>query len=92
MSRSLSVEETVDVKLISSGERDRLKNLARERLQEAGWTDEVKRLCREYASFRGPDNVTHEDLVEAVKPQARAKVPDSLKAELLRRIRGALES
>lgn len=35
--------------------------------------------------------MTHEDIVREVKPQSRAKVPDSLKAELLRRIRGVLE-
>ena len=46
----------------------------------------------EYANFRGADNVTHEDIVREVKPQARAKVPDSLKAELLQSIKGILES
>ena len=46
----------------------------------------------EYANFRGVDNVTHEDIVREVKPQGRAKVPDSLKAELLRKIRDVLES
>jgi hypothetical protein len=46
----------------------------------------------EYANFRGPDNVTHEDIVREVKPQARAKVPDSLKAELLQNIKSVLMS
>lgn len=45
----------------------------------------------EYVSARGVEHVTHEDIVREVKPQSRAKVPDSLKAELLRRIRGVLE-
>lgn len=45
----------------------------------------------EYISTRGAEHVTHEDIVREVKPQSRAKVPDSLKAELLRRIRGVLE-
>lgn len=34
------------VQLVLSGERDKLKKLARERLLEAGWTDEVRNLCR----------------------------------------------
>ena len=34
------------LQLVLSGERERLKKLARERLQEAGWTDEVRNLCR----------------------------------------------
>ena len=32
--------------LVSSGERERLKKLAKERLEESGWTDEVRQLCR----------------------------------------------
>lgn len=32
--------------LLASGERDKLKRLARERLEEAGWTEDVKQLCR----------------------------------------------
>lgn len=33
----------------------------------------------------------HEEIVSAVKAAARAKVPDNLKAELLKRIRDVLE-
>eukprot|EP00878_Enallax_costatus_P047446 GHUV01058156.1.p1 GENE.GHUV01058156.1~~GHUV01058156.1.p1 ORF type:complete len:134 (-),score=11.90 GHUV01058156.1:79-480(-) len=32
--------------LIKSGERDRLKQLLREKLTECGWRDEVKQRCR----------------------------------------------
>lgn len=39
----------------------------------------------------GAGSVRHEDIVAAVKPAARAKVPDHLKAELLKRIRDVLE-
>ena len=56
------------------------------------WLNTVCCVRAEYANFRGADNVTHEDIVREVKPQARAKVPDSLKAELLQSIKGILES
>jgi hypothetical protein len=35
--------------------------------------------------------VRHEDIVAAVRTAARAKVPDHLKAELLKRLRSVLE-
>lgn len=34
------------VQLVKSGARDELKRLARQRLEESGWTDEVRQLCR----------------------------------------------
>lgn len=90
--RRLSVEETVDKKLVLSGARDELKQLARARLEESGWTDEVRQLCREFVAREGADGVRHEQIVAAVKSAARQKVPDNLKAELLKRIRDVLES
>eukprot|EP00887_Chlorella_sp_A99_P004606 scaffold4.g4606.t1 len=59
--------------LVASGERDKLKRLARERLEEAGWTEEVKQLCREFVAQRGTDVVTHAEIVSAVRSQARAR-------------------
>lgn len=90
--RRLSADQTVEVKLVLSGARDELKQLARQRLEESGWTDEVRQLCREFVAKEGADNVRHADIVAAVKPAARSKVPDHLKAELLKRIRDVLES
>ncbi len=34
------------LQLVLSGARDELKQLARSRLEESGWTDEVRQLCR----------------------------------------------
>lgn len=34
------------LQLVLSGARDELKQLARARLEESGWTDEVRQLCR----------------------------------------------
>lgn len=121
------------MQLVLSGARDDLKQLTRQRLEESGWTDEVRQLCRggcwpagrlrgsrlsalpwtgtqeaftagqhaqtrvqyrapaEFVAKQGADNVRHEDIVAAVKTAARSKVPDHLKAELLKRIRDVLE-
>lgn len=37
---------SLPLQLVRSGARDELKQLARQRLEESGWTDEVRQLCR----------------------------------------------
>lgn len=64
----------------------------RERLIECGWRDEMKALCRAFARKKGKSNVTVDDLVQVITPKGRALVPDSVKAELLQRIRTFLAS
>ncbi|CAK9313182.1 unnamed protein product [Citrullus colocynthis] len=78
--------------LIESGEKERLKELLRERLIECGWKDEMKALCRAYVRKKGRNNVSVDDLVQVITPKGRASVPDSVKAELLQRIRSFLAS
>ncbi|KAG7978812.1 hypothetical protein I3843_05G100400 [Carya illinoinensis] len=78
--------------MIESDEKERLKELLRERLIECGWRDEMKALCKAFARKKGRNNVTVDDLVQVVTPKGRAPVPDSVKAELLQRIRTFLTS
>ncbi|KAJ6754465.1 ENHANCER OF YELLOW 2 TRANSCRIPTION FACTOR [Salix purpurea] len=135
-----TLQETINIKLIESGEKERLMELLRERLIECGWKDEMKALCRiircngrscslrydgadaecvlqgnaldrdavsfwrrdyeRYAFFscrrlafikkKGRNNVTVDDLVHVITPKGRVSIPDSVKAELLQRIRSFL--
>lgn len=48
-------------------------------------------LATEFVARQGVEAVTHAEIVAAVKPQARPRVPDNVKAELLKRIREILE-
>ncbi|PHU25591.1 Transcription and mRNA export factor ENY2 [Capsicum chinense] len=41
-----TLKEIINIKLIESGEKERLMELLRERLVESGWKDEMKSLCR----------------------------------------------
>lgn len=50
------------------------------------------RHAAEYVHSAGAGAVKQEEIVAEVRPAARAKVPDGLKAELLTRIRTALEA
>lgn len=85
-----SLPEIINIKLIESGEKERLMELLRERLAECGWKDELKTLCRAYIKKQGRNNVTVDDLVHVITPKGRASVPDSIKAELLQRIQSFL--
>ncbi|XP_042500842.1 transcription and mRNA export factor ENY2-like [Macadamia integrifolia] len=90
--KELTLQEIINIKLIESGEKERLKELLRERLIECGWRDEMKALCRAFTKKKGRNNVTVDDLVHVITPKGRASVPDSVKAELLQRIRTFLVS
>ncbi|KAM7277673.1 hypothetical protein ACFE04_004807 [Oxalis oulophora] len=85
-----SLQEIINIKLIESGEKERLMELLRERLIECGWKDEMKALCRAFVKKKGRNNVTVDDLVHLITPKGRGSVPDAVKAELLQRIRSFL--
>lgn len=85
--RDAQMRATVNQRLIESGEREKLKEILRSRLVECGWRDQVKSHCKEIVKQRGLENVTVDDLVTEVTPKARQLVPDSVKKELLQKIR-----
>ncbi|KAL8474865.1 hypothetical protein ACS0TY_031328 [Phlomoides rotata] len=87
-----TLHQIVNIKLMESGEKERLMELVRERLVECGWKDEMRALCRAFVKKNGRDNVTVDDLVRAITPKGRASIPDSVKAELLQKIQTFLVS
>ncbi|GMT03445.1 hypothetical protein PENTCL1PPCAC_25619, partial [Pristionchus entomophagus] len=76
-------KEAVETAFLSSGERERVKDLLQSRLREHGWNNEVKRLCRECIKTRGIEGVSVEEIYNDVRGEARSKVPDEVKRELL---------
>ncbi|KAG2445432.1 hypothetical protein HXX76_000052 [Chlamydomonas incerta] len=83
----LRLEDKIRHHLTSSGKREDLKELLAARLAACGWRDDIKQRCREYVARKGRETVTTEDIVRAVRPEGRARVPDSVKAELLAEIK-----
>lgn len=69
----------------------RLKDLLRLRLTECGWNDEVRLLCRDVIKEDG-GNVNVEKIVKQVTPRARSLVPDTVKKELLQKIKTILSN
>ncbi|CAI5984741.1 unnamed protein product [Closterium sp. NIES-65] len=85
-----SLRQVVDAKLLESGEKERLKTLLQDRLEECGWTDDLLVYARAYVSKVGHENVSLEELIRAITPKGRASVPGPVKAELLQRIQSFL--
>jgi len=78
--------------LSESGERERLGQLLRNRLLECGWKDKVVVLCKDVVRDVGVDNITLDQLINEVTPKARQMVDDSVKRELLQRIKTSLQN
>ncbi|GAA6233271.1 transcription and mRNA export factor ENY2-2 [Lates calcarifer] len=90
MSKDSQMRAAINQKLIEMGERERLKEVLRAKLVECGWKDQLKAHCKDVIREKGLEHVTVEDLVTEVTPKGRALVPDSVKKELLQRIRAFL--
>ncbi|XP_043275561.1 transcription and mRNA export factor ENY2 [Venturia canescens] len=76
-------------RLVMVGDRDGLKELLRRRLVECGWRDQVKIICKELVKEHGPD-VNYDTLLAMATSRARSLVPDSVKKELLQKIKSQL--
>ncbi|XP_034949891.1 transcription and mRNA export factor ENY2-like [Chelonus insularis] len=76
-------------RLVMVGDRDGLKELLRRRLVECGWRDEVKIICKELIKEKGHD-ITYDNMLSTVTTRARSLVPDSVKKELLQKIKSQL--
>ncbi|XP_059612880.1 enhancer of yellow 2 transcription factor [Phlebotomus argentipes] len=85
----MSPKRATDQVTILTGDRARLKDLLRNRLIECGWTDQVRLNCREIVKAEdGKVNV--DQLVQQVTPKARTMIPDTVKKELLQKIKTLL--
>ncbi|XP_077447352.1 transcription and mRNA export factor ENY2 [Stigmatopora argus] len=87
MSKDSQMRAAINQKMIEMGEREKLKELLKTKLVECGWKDQLKAHCKDVIREKGLDHVTVEDLVTEITPKGRALVPDSVKKELLQRIR-----
>lgn len=75
---------------VSSGlneKREELTDLLRSRLIECGWRDQVASMCRDLIQKRGVEQVKLSDIISEVRPEARQKIPNNIRTELLDKIR-----
>ncbi|XP_058832835.1 enhancer of yellow 2 transcription factor [Topomyia yanbarensis] len=84
----MTFTKSVDQTTILQGDRSKLKDLLRLRLNACGWSDQVRLLCRE--AIKEQDTINCDALVQQVTPKARALIPDTVKKELLQKIKTIL--
>lgn len=77
-------------RLVESGEKEKLKDHLRMRLIECGWRDQLKLHAKDIVREKGLERVKLEDLVKDITPKGRSLVPDSVKRELLVKIKDFL--
>ncbi|CAK9298426.1 unnamed protein product [Gordionus sp. m RMFG-2023] len=89
------INAIMDQRFNESEEKLRLKEELNLKLIECGWKEEVKELCKKsaskFAEEKGIENVTADDLINDITPQARGLVPDHIKVELLNQVKEYLE-
>lgn len=74
---------------ILRGERPLLKDYLVQSLDESGWTDKVRLLCRDEIT-KSNGLISVENLVDRVTPKARKEIPDELKLEMIAKIKQVL--
>lgn len=74
---------------ILKGERDILKDYLNQALNESGWIDKIRLMCRDEIT-KANGVITVENLVEKITPKARTQIPDEVKAELIVKIKQTL--
>lgn len=86
------LKNSIQTKLESTGEYDRLKEHLRQKLIESGWRDQLKEYTMTLIRNKEDQQMTVEQLTAEIIPRGRGTVPDDIKAELLTRIRKFAES
>ncbi|XP_052729812.1 transcription and mRNA export factor ENY2 isoform X3 [Vigna angularis] len=72
--REPTLQELINIKLIETGEKERLMELLRERLVDCGWKDEMKALCRYASEYSLQTTFTHSGLSTPCKLPATTDV------------------
>jgi enhancer of yellow 2 transcription factor len=86
------IKKSISLSLSTTGERERLKQLLKQRLMESGWKEEMKQYAKQIVREKGRiDDYSTENLLSDITPKARELVPDSTKEEILKQVRNFIE-
>jgi len=67
--------------------KEELAEFLRSQLIECGWRDQVAAMCRNYIQKHGVENVKLSDIINEVRFEARQKVPEKVRNEVLGKLR-----
>ena len=84
-------EQIINKRLVESGERERLRELLFERLDDTGWREDVKKKVKKYTDKRGIENVALEDIVQELAPNASSLISEDIKRDLKKHIQNFLD-
>lgn len=74
---------------VLKGQRPMLRDFLVSSLQESGWDDKVRLMCRDEIS-KNNGIITAEEIINKVTPKARKEIPDEVKAEMIAKIKSVL--
>ncbi|KII84716.1 hypothetical protein PLICRDRAFT_57244 [Plicaturopsis crispa FD-325 SS-3] len=81
--------EQIQRRLVESGDWDRIQRLLAQKLNESGWTDDLRHQSKEKARASPPP--TAHNLLEQLSPQARTTMPLAVRQEVMAIIRQHIE-
>ncbi|PVU89543.1 hypothetical protein BB559_005053 [Furculomyces boomerangus] len=67
------IREEVMQRFVESGERERIQESIRAKLNARGWQDHVRSYCKEIIKEKDINTVTADELCEDVLPYAKSK-------------------
>jgi enhancer of yellow 2 transcription factor len=86
-----ALRQTLWQKLNESGHEKQLKDDLRQQLIDCGWRDQVKQRCKNVIKERGME-ITVEELIGAVSQPANDSVPETIRADLLLKLKQILSA
>lgn len=82
------MSQSPEDRLFSGPELETLKAWTAQELIRSGWEEEIRRLCQRVIDEKGAANIkTPDDLLNEIKVAGRARIPNSVKVDLLSHVK-----
>lgn len=82
-----STDKIEDNQMEFTDQREELVEFLRSRLIECGWRDQIANSCRNLIQKYGVEQVKLSQIINEVRVEARQKVPEEVRTEVLKRLR-----
>lgn len=86
-----AIKAKIQDHLVSLGNYEIISKHLKLKLYEAGWFDEVSQIASKELQKPGQEGTNFESLYEFLRPKAEEKVPESVKDDVLNRIKEYLD-
>ncbi|KXN74597.1 hypothetical protein CONCODRAFT_144680 [Conidiobolus coronatus NRRL 28638] len=84
------IKRNVEVRLLESGDKYKLKHVVKAKLQECGWWEEMTTIAREKVRSEGDIQTNPQLLTDQLLNTSLENLPDNAKVELLEKIRDCI--